>query len=469
MATQVQNRRGSTSEHASFTGAVGEITVDTDKDVVVVHDGSTAGGHPALKQDLSNLPAGTIDNADINASAAIAGTKISPNFGSQAVVTTGTSTAASFIPTSSTVPTNGVYLPASNSVAISTNGTGRLFVDSSGNVGVGGSPSVQFQVTQNQAAYSYFDFYNTTAGGGIVWRQIVGNIANTGTTSIDFVKYLAGGFGIVNNDTNAANFTAFNVGASERMRLDSSGRLGLGTSSAGARLHVGTSSDAGIWAGFFGSNLGGSVAPPANYGIALGYNRSGFFGEANIVYGTGTGAGLGLQFASYDGTTYSNRMLLDGAGRLGIGTTTVAGKLHTVLDSGFIAGQAWDSKTAIFGTASSGALGIAYDDTNGADISSIIPLVAYKPLKLRGSELVFNIQGNEKAKLDTSGRLLVGTSTSTGGSLLQVNDNRIRVATAKTPASATDTGAQGEICWDANYLYVCTATNTWKRAALSTW
>jgi hypothetical protein len=50
-----------------------------------------------------------------------------------------------------------------------------------------------------------------------------------------------------------------------------------------------------------------------------------------------------------------------------------------------------------------------------------------------------------------------------------VNDNRIRIATAKTPASATDTGVAGEICWDANYVYVCTATNTWKRTAISTW
>ena len=47
MATRVQFRRGTTSEHSSFTGAVGEVTVNTDKDVVVVHDGSTAGGKPS--------------------------------------------------------------------------------------------------------------------------------------------------------------------------------------------------------------------------------------------------------------------------------------------------------------------------------------------------------------------------------------------------------------------------------------
>ena len=46
MATAIQRRRGTTTQHGSFTGLVGEITIDTDKKVVVVHDGSTAGGVP---------------------------------------------------------------------------------------------------------------------------------------------------------------------------------------------------------------------------------------------------------------------------------------------------------------------------------------------------------------------------------------------------------------------------------------
>ena len=46
MAIQIQLRSGTTTEHNLFTGAVGEVTVDTTKDVVVVHDGVTVGGHP---------------------------------------------------------------------------------------------------------------------------------------------------------------------------------------------------------------------------------------------------------------------------------------------------------------------------------------------------------------------------------------------------------------------------------------
>ena len=46
MAIQTQFRRGNTYSHSLFTGASGEITVDLDKKVAVVHDGATIGGHP---------------------------------------------------------------------------------------------------------------------------------------------------------------------------------------------------------------------------------------------------------------------------------------------------------------------------------------------------------------------------------------------------------------------------------------
>lgn len=52
---QIQRRRGTTAEHSTFTGALGELTVDTDKKTVVVHDGSTAGGSPlAVAADVAS-------------------------------------------------------------------------------------------------------------------------------------------------------------------------------------------------------------------------------------------------------------------------------------------------------------------------------------------------------------------------------------------------------------------------------
>lgn len=42
---------------------------------------------------------------------------------------------------------------------------------------------------------------------------------------------------------------------------------------------------------------------------------------------------------------------------------------------------------------------------------------------------------------------------------------RLRAA----PASASAAGTQGEWAWDSNFIYVCTALNTWKRVAIATW
>jgi len=53
MPTQLQFRRGTTSQNNGFTGAVGELTVDTDTDAIILHDGSAAGG-------IEIVPAGTI-------------------------------------------------------------------------------------------------------------------------------------------------------------------------------------------------------------------------------------------------------------------------------------------------------------------------------------------------------------------------------------------------------------------------
>jgi hypothetical protein len=57
-----QRRRGTTAQHASFTGLLAELTVDTDKDTVVVHDGSTLGGFP-----LARASGGTLDTTVVRA------------------------------------------------------------------------------------------------------------------------------------------------------------------------------------------------------------------------------------------------------------------------------------------------------------------------------------------------------------------------------------------------------------------
>jgi hypothetical protein len=61
------------------------------------------------------------------------------------------------------------------------------------------------------------------------------------------------------------------------------------------------------------------------------------------------------------------------------------------------------------------------------------------------------------------------TVTPHGTGKFVINKDTVNVSTSKTPASASATGATGDIAWDTNYIYVCTATNTWKRVAIATW
>ena len=62
MARQLQLRRGTTAQHTVFTGAVGEVTIDTDKDALVVHDGVQAGGFPAARESVVTAHTGNTSN-----------------------------------------------------------------------------------------------------------------------------------------------------------------------------------------------------------------------------------------------------------------------------------------------------------------------------------------------------------------------------------------------------------------------
>ena len=63
---------------------------------------------------------------------------------------------------------------------------------------------------------------------------------------------------------------------------------------------------------------------------------------------------------------------------------------------------------------------------------------------------------------ETALQVDTGTTVVNGGLVLGTASNA-------TPASASDTGTAGEVRWDADYVYVCVGTDTWKRAALATW
>lgn len=79
---------------------------------------------------------------------------------------------------------------------------------------------------------------------------------------------------------------------------------------------------------------------------------------------------------------------------------------------------------------------------------------------IAGSELFVQDTIHADGGIDVTGNATVSNLVST---------DKLRIVSSSTPSSATDTGTTGTIRWDSNYIYVCVATNTWKRVAISTW
>jgi hypothetical protein len=294
---------------------------------------------------------GTILNADINASAAIVDTKLatiatggkvsgtaitSGNISTSGSFTsTSTVTGTNLIPTGSGVPTNGIYLPAANSVAVATNGTGRLFVDSSGNVGI------------NTAS--------TIAPGGFGYaREFALTGATSGDSSISVnlrgSRTVPGGFADINfwhqSTANRAYIQArrgssdsaidldFITSGGAGMRITSAGLVGVGTSSPGRSLEV-----FGSASSFARFNATGLLAN----GLDVGYSSAGY---ALINNQENTS----LAFA----TNNTERLRITSAGLVGIGNSAPSKTLDVVGDAKIV--KTASTQNILLGV-SSGAIG----------------------------------------------------------------------------------------------------------------
>jgi hypothetical protein len=195
---------------------------------------------------------GTIVNADINASAAIAGTKISPNFGSQALTTTGLISAngkVSFPLGTAALPSlypgtdtnTGIYSPGADQVAISTNGVERVEFGTGEVVFNDGGANYDFRIEGDTNANLFFVDASTDRVG-------IGDTAPDALLTVNGVGSFGAGSAsapsiAARGDLNtgmffpAADTIAFAEGGSEAMRIDSSSRLLVGTSTARTNLY----------------------------------------------------------------------------------------------------------------------------------------------------------------------------------------------------------------------------------------
>jgi hypothetical protein len=208
-------------------------------------------------------------------------------------------------------------------------------------------------------------------------------------------------------------------GVGEAMRIDSAGRVGIDTSTPEAKLQIGASS--------FATKMDGNnitfTRNFRNYIEALTPGGS-IICRSDSYQAFEVG---GSEIARFDNSGFSIR---DTQGDDDV--------RMTLYPNGSTYSQLGASST------------ISFIDSGGAR-----PFVVYT-------------NGSERSRMTENGALLIGTSVP-GASKLVVNDDSIQINTAKTPASASDTGTTGQIAWDDDHIYVCTATDTWVRAGLATW
>jgi hypothetical protein len=353
MADQLQLRGGTTSEHATFTGALREVTVDTDKDTVVVHDNATVGGKPLMREDASN-------------SALALGSAATPSLKWDA--------------------NTGIYSPGADQVAVATNGVGRLFVNSSGQVGINGAPPAwasSSSISVNEAAFSPALSY--VGGEGELTHNAyydgAWKYSGTGYQAARIQLGVQGTIRFLNTPTIGTAGGA--ITWQERLRITAAGLVGIGTSSPSELLHIAGVTNPGIVLQDTTNNTDARIKTNNNGDLIFEADYNAEAADTRISF-------------EIDG---SEKARFDSSGRLGIGTTSPNGTLTVEASSGRLL-------TFRNPTTGTGASDGSYIGLGGSDLQIS---------NAESASTIFYTADTERARIDSSGRLLVGTSTARAG------------------------------------------------------
>jgi hypothetical protein len=297
----------------------------------------------------------------------------------------------------------GIYSPGANQLAISTSGTGWLFVDAGGRVGIGTANPGRGLVVDGISDNVVAAFQTTAATCGIGLKS--------GTTTADNTVTLRA----VGND-----FVTY-AGGTERLRITSDGKVGVGTSSPGEQLELGSGNIklAPIGRIFSTDGTRGSVqisAPNDSTSRRVTYGNN-YYLDSDLAYKQES-ANIGGSLIEMTATnnTYGSfkfiqkqdpdlggatrdALVIDSSGNVGIGTTSPLKELQVGDFSG--------TNEILIGAGTAGNSNVVFGDGSTGNAS------------YRGSiqyahsddSLSFSTAAAERARIDSSGRLLIGSSS----------------------------------------------------------
>jgi len=353
--------------------------------------------------DSEHYVDGSIDNVHVSASAAIAGTKIDPDFGSQTVETTGVFSAAGGAQGTPSITftgdlNTGFYSPGADQVAISTGGTQRINVEADGDINID-SGGVFYDATNNRLGVGTTSPNQALEVVGSQWLRgaytdstALGWVGNSGTGRDFVIKRSAAAtmsiemsgrnaFNIIGNtgDTNC-NITFSTTGSSEAVRIDSSGRVGIGSSTPGQLLHLRN-----------GSNPAIQIDDTTNSQFIVSITSADAFGNGSTVGQLYLRGASGIGFTGNGGA--STGMVLDSSNRLGIGTTSPSQLLDL------------KGSSASLALTSAGAS----DTSQIYWLDSADAIQGYLRYDHSGESLAFAVNGaSEKMRIDSNGNIGIG-------------------------------------------------------------
>jgi hypothetical protein len=275
-----------------------------------------------------------------------------------------------------------------------TNGSERMRLDSSGNLGLGTASASSFNQVTTQGSAPVL-----VVGGGTASISIysandsVGSLSFAdGTTTTEQYK------GLIQYN-HGTNDMSFYTDASERMRIASDGKVSIGTASATELLNLASSGSAGI-------EMAGNSTTLGSTSFFVGH------GSSNIAY-VYQRANESLIF----GTNNTERARITSDGFVGIGTTSIpnpfSGAYSNILQVGTDSGN---TRFAITGGSSS-SCDLAFADSNNASVSdSYAGSISYKHAT---DDMRFATATSERMRITSGGEFAFGTTSNdvTGGAI----------------------------------------------------